>query len=217
MERPIFFYSDKSQFSIQLKELLEEYPVIAGSITIHDIKNGNIPKDVKTVPTIYQNGKIFSGVNALTWIKEQIKYYQQMIQNQQNQQQNQNQQQQRGTIPAQGSNISNIPAQGSNIQQMNQQQQRMAQMTQQQNMNQQQQKQKLPTDVIDQPQNVFVKESGEQYVVESYCDENGICGTDLSLFEKRYENGKQFDGCQDLNTHVKSSNNFMSVYEQPSK
>jgi len=126
MERPIFFYSDKSQFSIQLKELLEEYPVIAGSITIHDIKNGNIPKDVKTVPTIYQNGKIFSGVNALTWIKEQIKYYQQMIQNQQNQNQ-----QQRGTIPAQGSNI----------QQMNQQQQRMTQMTQQQNMNHQQQQQ----------------------------------------------------------------------------
>jgi hypothetical protein len=204
MERPIFFYSEKVKFAMELYQLLREYPQIAGSITFHDVKNGNIPPNVKTVPTILHNGKPYSGVNAMSWINEQIGYLKQMMQQQQQQQVSQVPQAPQQQMPQMN--------QGANAQQMMQQQQRMAQMNQGQPQMSQVKRQALPTDAIEQPIQ-FTNDKGEKIELEAYCDENGVCGTDLDLFSRTDEKGNRFIGMADINNNIKGSSFYESINE----
>ncbi len=83
-ERPIYFYSDKDKFCLGIIDLLKQNPYLSGSLTWHNISvNKNIPASVKTVPTILHNGRIYNGVNAFTWINDQIKHINDQQQNHQ--------------------------------------------------------------------------------------------------------------------------------------
>jgi hypothetical protein len=201
MDRPVYFYSDKCDFCRNLNSMLQQNPAIYGSMTLHNIDvNRNIPKGVKTVPTILFGDRIFSGNNAFAWVNEQIKHFnaQQGQQGQQGQRGPQGGQ--RGPQGPQGQRAYQEP-QGQQQAQMDQRAQQMRNAQQVQSTQRGQQTHMTPQGVHQGAQ------QGPQVELEEYCDENGICGADLTLF-----NGQTFNGSENGSENVKSKiGSYMSI------
>lgn len=202
-ERPVFFYSEKDNFCQQLKNLLIQHPEIAGAISFFSVTKSSIPPpQIKSVPTIAHEGKLFTGVNALQWINQQISYSQQMLkQMQQTQQVPSNmpngQGQQSQAQQYQQYQTQQGPRGGQQGQQMPPNGQQMAQRPQQGQQGQQ------GGPAIEQP---MIDDKGN--VLEAYCDASGNCfGTDLSLFSD-----PKFQGMAEERFQTKPGD-FMSIAE----
>jgi hypothetical protein len=178
MSRPVYFYGEKCQYCNQLHNLLSNYPQLAGSVVFYDIKRGNLPPGVKTVPTIMHLNKYYTGAEAFRWVNEQIKHFIDQAQAQQAQQQQQQQQQ----MMAQQGQMGQVMAGGQMGGQMGQSpsvQQQMAQMDQRAHQMNPQGQQGPSGD-------------GE---LEGFDCEGGSCGmTSLSLFQNNDFKGLCDDG-----------------------
>ncbi len=200
-ERPVFFYSEKDNFCQQLKNLLAQHPEIAGSVSFFSVTRSSIPPpQIKSVPTIAHGGKLFTGVNALQWINQQIAYSQEMLKQMQHNEQS-HQTQQRVQQGQQGQ-------QGQQAQYNGQIQQGQQGQRPQQNNGQSGQGQQMPQQTQGGPQIEQPMVDANGNVLEAYCDASGNCyGTELSLF-----NNPKFQGMTEEVFRTKAGD-FMSIAE----
>jgi hypothetical protein len=187
-QRPIFFYSEKDQFCRQLQTLITESQQISGLFTYVNVvtQRASVPREVQKVPTILYEGRLFVGVDALTFInslKQQVSQQrapQQPMGGQQMYQQGPQGQQMPQGYQQQG--YQQAP-QGYQMGQQPQMSQQGMMMGPGQGQQQQQQQPKHP-------QLVSMEQSMNAGGIDAYCDENGICGTDLSVVS---QNGGVYD------------------------
>lgn len=99
-----YFFSMRSGPCVQLNNMLKQFPPLANSVEwveFEKVDKRQLPQELKSVPSIYFNGRMFAGEQAFQWVSEQIRHMQQQMQQQQQQQQPQQPQQMQQRQPMQ--------------------------------------------------------------------------------------------------------------------